>query len=139
MINRKIFWKFLRYSLIFLRNKNEREKIWFFLWNDSWWCWKRISWSKTLNAVKKYLHGGKSWFFSCYIVSLRKKLWRSCNPFLAILPFHTLWKHEKNQRFSGVFRRYKMGTQARYGLNETKYSRMNHVKFMIGKCQKMWS
>ena len=39
------------------------------------------------------------------------------NPFLANVPILYPLKTPENQRFSGVFRGYKMGTLARNGLN----------------------
>ena len=39
------------------------------------------------------------------------------NPFLANFPILYLLKTTENQRFSGVFRGFKMGTSAKYELN----------------------
>ena len=41
------------------------------------------------------------------------------NPFLANVPILYPLKTPENQRFSGAFRGYKMGTMARNGLNFT--------------------
>ena len=56
--------------------------------------------------------------------------WLSCakevvtlNPFLASVPILYPMKTPENQRFFGVFRRYKMGILARNGL--TKYKSLN--------------
>ena len=40
--------------------------------------------------------------------------------FWPMFPFYTPLKTPENQRFSGVFRGYKMGTLARNGLKNTK-------------------
>ena len=50
---------------------------------------------------------------------LRSSFWLCCveifslTHFWPIFPFYTPWKHQKNVRFSGVFRGYKMGIFAR--------------------------
>ena len=40
----------------------------------------------------------------------------SIHPFWPMFPFYTHWKHQKNKRFSGVFREHRIGTLARNGL-----------------------
>ena len=49
------------------------------------------------------------------------------NPFLANVPILYPPKTPENQRFSGVFRGYKMGTLARNGLNNRQVSNKSYI------------
>ena len=53
--------------------------------------------------------------------SVVELFWKIINPFLANVPILYPLKIQENQRFSNVFRGYKMGTLARIGLTAFSY------------------